>query len=139
MPYTAKQVSVLQAERTVDPLIRGYSGMTDGQFLTSLITEDRDNPRTTMSSGEVFEQIDAAEFVALNTQNKTRVDRVLGLGAEVIVGPGNNHQAVQELLGAFGGGSMTLVNLAALRDQKFSRAEELNLPLPILPDVQRTT
>ena len=139
MPYTAKQVNDLQNERTNDPLVRGYSGMTDAQFLASVTTVDRVNARTTMSAGEIFEQVDAAEFAALNNTNKARVDRVLGLGAEVIVGPGNNHQAVQEMIAAFGGGSNTLSALAVLRDQLFSRAEELGLPPPILADAQRTT
>ena len=138
MPYTAKQVSDLQAERTNDPLTRGYSGMADAAFLISITAEDRDNPRITMSAGEIFEQVDAAEFNALNTGNKARVDRVLGLGAEIIVGPGNSHQAVSELVATFGGGSATLTSLAALRDQKFSRAEEIGLPAPILSDVART-
>ena len=139
MPYSSRQVSVLQAERTDDPLVRGYSGMTDAQFLTSLTAADRINARTTMSAGEIFEQIDPGEFAALNNTQTARVDRVLGLGAQVIVGPGNNHQAVQEMIAAFGGGSATMVALAALRDQLFSRAEEIGLPVPILADIQRTT
>lgn len=139
MPYSAKQVGVLQAERTNDPLVRGYSGMTNPQFLTSITTTDRVKARTSVSAGEIFEQIDATEFAALSPSGTIRVDRVLGLGAEVIVGPGNAHQAVQEMIAAFGGGSATMTALAALRDQLFSRAEELGLPPPILADVQRTT
>ena len=139
MPYSAKQVSALQAERTNDPLARSYLGMTDAQFLTSITTEDRDNPRTSMSAGELFEQIDSAEFIALNNANKARVDRVLGLGSDIIVGPGNAHQAVQELIATFGGVSATITSLAALRDQLFSRASELGLPNPILADVERTS
>jgi len=139
MPYTAREVSILQSERTDDPLSRGYSGMTDAQFLTSITTEDRDNPRTSISSGELFESIDRAEFIALSNADKVRVDRLLGLGAEIIVGPGNAHQAVQELLATFGGSSTTVTALAALRDVQFSRAAELGLPRPILADVGRTT
>jgi len=139
MPYTAKQVADLQEERTNDPLVRSYSGMTDVQFLTSITTENRDNPLTSISSGVLFESIDVAEFQALPVSDKTRVDRLLGLGAEVVVGPGNAHMAVQELLNTFGGGSTTVTTLAAIRDQQFSRAAELRLPVPILADVQRTS
>ena len=139
MPYTAKQVFDLQAERTDDPLTRGYSGMNDAAFLVSITAEDRDNPRTTMSSGEIFEQVDSAEFIALSAGDKERVDRVLGLGAEIIVGPGNSHQAVSELVATFGGGSNTLTALAALRDEQFSRAAEIGLPVPKIHDVARTT
>ena len=139
MPYTAKQVNDLQNERTNDPLVRGYSGMDDVQFLASITAVDRVNARTTMSAGEIFEQIDAGEFTALPAGDKARVDRVLGLGAEVIVGPGNAHQAAQEMIATFGAGSATMIALASLRDQLFSRAQELGLPPPILADVQRTT
>ena len=139
MPYTAKQVSDLQDERTDDPLTRSYSGMTNAQFLSSITAIDRPDPRTSMSAGEIFESVDAAEFNALTDPLKERVDRVLGLGAEIVVGPGNNHQAVQELITAFGGGSATIASLSALRDQLQSRAREIGLPEPILADVARTT
>ena len=139
MPYTAKQSSELQSERTNDPLARGYSGMTDAQFLASVTAENRIIARKLLNAGEIFEQIDAAEFTALTAASKARVDRVLGLGAQIIVGPGNNHQAVQELIAAFGGASTTLANLSTLRDELYSRAVELGLPTPNLGDVQRTT
>ena len=138
MPYSAKQVSALQAERTDDPLGRGYAGMSDVQFLASVNAEDRDNPRSTISAGELFEAIVPAEFQALDAAKKVRVDRLLGLGAELVVGPGNAHQAVQELIATFGVGSDTLTALAALRDVQYSRASELGLPPPILADVERT-
>lgn len=139
MPYNAKQISDLQAERTNDPLPRGYSGMTDNQFLISITAEDRPDPRVSISSGELFESIVGIEFIALSVADKVRIDRLLGLGAEVIVGPGNNHNAVQELLATFGGASTTVATLAALRDQQQSRAQEIGLPNPILADVVRTS
>jgi len=139
VPYSQRQVKELQDERTGDPLGRGYAVMTNLEFWESVTAEDRDNPRIAMSAGEIFEQINATEFTALSASDRTRVDRVLGLGAEVIIGPGNAHQAVQELIATFGGGSNTIAALALLRDQKYSRAEELSLPPPILADVNRTT
>jgi len=139
MPYTARQVSILQAERTNDPLARGYSGMNNAQFFTSITTVDRPNERSIMSAGEIFETIVGSEFIALSNANKARVDRLLGLGAEIVIGPGNAHQAVQELLATFGGGSATVAALAALRNQLQSRVQEIGLPDPILADVQRTS
>ena len=139
MPYTAKQISDLQDERTNDPLTRSYSGMTNSQFLSSITAIDRLDARTSMSAGEIFESVDSVEFDALTAALKVRVDRVLGLGAEIVVGPGNNHQAVQELITAFGGGSATIASLSALRDQLQTRAKEIGLPDPILADVARTT
>ena len=126
--YTNIHVTTLQAEITNDPLSRGYSGMTDQQKVDSLNTEDRVDTRVLVSSGEIMETINGAEFAALNNAETARVDRVLGLGAEVIVGPGNAHNAVQELLATFGGGSATVAALVALRDTQISRAKELGIP-----------
>ena len=127
--YSNKQVVELGAERTADPLGRGYSGMTDQQFDDSVNAEDITVERTTMSAGEIMEQIDGAEFNALDAANTVRVDRVLGLGAEIIVGPGNNHNAVQELLATFGGTSATIASLAALRElNKTSRRAQKGWP-----------
>jgi len=139
MYYNERQVLDLQAERTNDPLGRGYAGMTNAQFLASITAKDRDNDRATMSAGEIMEQIDGTEFAALNAASKARVDRVLGLGAEIIIGPGNAHNALQELLAAFGGGSATVIALSTARNVKRSRAEELGLPVPQEPDVGRTS
>jgi len=139
MPYNARQVSVLQAERTNDPLSRSYSAMSDVQFQTSIITVDRPNPLTLMSAGDIFEAIVPSEFQGLTNSEQTRVDRILGLGAEIIIGPGNSPNAVQELLNTFGVLSTTVTNLSALRDQQQSRAQEIGLPDPILADVQRTS
>ena len=40
MPYSASQVAALQAERTNDPHTRGYSGMDDATFHTSVNLAD---------------------------------------------------------------------------------------------------
>ncbi len=116
---------ILEDELANDPLIRGYAGMTDQQLVDSLNAPDRTRDREAMSSGEIMESIDGVEFIALSNAKQARVDRVLGLGAEIIVGPGNTHNAVQELLDAFGGGSLTIASLVALRTVAISRAEEI--------------
>ncbi len=129
MSYNQQQVDTLGVERTADPLGLGYSGMTDQQFADSMNGETRTRERVSMSAGEIMEQIDSAEFIALTAGDKARVDRVLGLGAEVIIGPGNSHNAVQELIATFGGGSTTITNLATLRDaEQISRTSELGIP-----------
>ena len=128
--YSTKQVMELGEEKTADPLSRGYAGMTDQQFADSINDENITVERTTMSAGEIMEQIDGTEFSALTPALTTRVDRVLGLGAEIFVGPGNNHNAVQELLAAFGVSSATITSLAALRDlSKTSRRSQKGWPL----------
>jgi len=122
-------------EITLDPLGRGYSGMTNEQVAVDLNTAYRTRERITMSAGEIMEAIDGTEFAALSTADRVRVDRVLGLGAEVIIGPGNNHNAVQELL-VFGGGSVTVANLVALRDVAITRAAELSIRRPKVGHVE---
>ena len=135
MPYTAKQVAGLQAERDLP----AYDGQDDATFLAGITAETVDAPLISITSGQLFEAIVPSEFQALTAAEKVRVDRLLGLGAEIIIGPDNSPQAVQELLATFGGPSVTVQTLAALRDEKISRAQELGLPDPILADVARTT
>ena len=135
--YNPKQIAVLQEEKDTDPLARSYSGMTDEQLVTSFNALDRIDSRTSFSSGEIMESIDNDEFALLNAGEKSRVDRVLGLGAEVIIGPGSDHNALQELLNVFGVGSTTVANLSARRDVLISRMKELGLPEVSLSTVGR--
>ena len=120
-------MTTLRDEVTTDPLGRGYAGMTDQQLVDDLNAPVRTRERTTMSAGEIMEHIDTAEFAALTNANKARVDRVLGLGADVIIGPRHAHSAVQEFLATFGGGSATLTALTASRDEVISRATEIGV------------
>jgi len=120
-------MDTLRDELTNDPLTRGYAAMTDRQVVDDLNALSRVRERTTMSAGEIMEAIDGAEFAALSDADTARVDRVLGLGAEVIIGPGNAHNAVQEMTGAFGVGSATITALAARRDVTVSRGDELGI------------
>ena len=128
----------LKTERVDDPLGRNYSAMTDQQLADSINAKDRTRDRTSMSAGEIMEHIDGTEFSALNNAAKARVDRVLGLGAEIVVGPGNAHNAIQELLATFGSGSNTITALSAAREEIISRAEELNLPFIFPGHVEQT-
>jgi len=127
----------LRDELINDPLGRGYSAMTDAQVVAALHLRDRSKERTIMSAGEVMEHIVGSEFTALTADKKARVDRVLALGAEIIIGPGNNHNAVQELLAAFGAGSQTVTNLSAARAETIDRAGELGLGTVRVGEVER--
>jgi len=106
----------------------GAYNADDALAASELNVLNRIRERTIMSAGEIMESIDGPEFEALTDANQGRVDRVLGLGAEIIIGPGNNHSAVQEML-VFGAQSVTLIALAALRDISVSRADELGFPV----------
>lgn len=114
----------LKAEITNDPLGRGYAGMTDAQVAADLNTVNRDN-WVPLSSSQIFESIDAAEFVALTPAQQARVDRILGLGSGIQTTPGS--QARSELIAVFGGGSTTITTLASIANQQISRAQELGL------------
>lgn len=118
---------VLKNELTIDPLTRGYTGMTDDQITASLVFNDRTRIRSMMSAGEILDQIDGGEFAGLTADNKARVDRILGLGAEIIIGPRDNHYALNELRTVFGAGSKTIIKLLQTRGVSISRAEELGL------------
>ena len=63
MPYNARQVSILQAERTDDPLGRGYSGMDNATFLASVTAEDISVPNE-VTAAEVFNAYVGTELPA---------------------------------------------------------------------------
>lgn len=130
--YSESNVEVLQAERTNDPLVRGYSGMTDQQFADSMNTADRDRNRTSMSGSEVLQAVDAAEYAALTVTDQQVFWGLLGIGE---LDPfGVEAQVVQDIFGA----STTVTNLAAARVEQISRAEELGLPPVLIGDAART-
>lgn len=113
---------ILMNELTNDPLGRGYAGMTHQQVADSLNAVNRDR-WVQLSSADIFEAIVIADFTALSTANKARVDRILGLGDNIRTGPGS--QARTELVAVFGAGSTTIANLAAVANRRVSRASEI--------------
>ena len=118
--------ATLKAEIETDPLIRGYSGMSDAEVAADLNTVYRDGPpRTTLDAAELFEAIVPAEMQALSDALRVRVDRILSLGTGIRVGPGSNGRA--ELVAAFGVDSDTITAMAALLPTLVSRATELGL------------
>jgi len=118
--------AILKTELTDDPLTRGYAAMSDQQAADSLNTANRSHLSDTLSSALLFENIDRTEFQALTAAMQSRVDRLLGLGEGIKVGPGS--QARAELLAVFGGGSATAASLVAALTETVSRAQELGLP-----------
>ena len=117
----------LAVEINSDPLTRGYSGMTDTQIAADLNTAYRTRTRTTLSSAEIYEQINAAEFVALSADNKQLVRDVLGLGDGIQVGPSTKARNV--MISVFGGQSATVTSIAAILTEQITRAGELGLGL----------
>lgn len=115
----------LASEINNDPLSRGYAAMTDSEIVTDLNTAYRTRTRSRLSSSEIYEQINAAEFVAMTDANKQYVRDILGLGEGISVGP--DSQARSVLIGTFGAQSTTINNLAAILTESITRARELGL------------
>ena len=123
----------IHGELVNDPLGRGYAGMTDQQQLDDLKDPRRDN-WVSLSASQIFEAIDAAEFIGLAPAKKARVDRILGLGAEIQTAPGS--QARAELISIFGGSSTSITNLVAIANQRVSRTTEMGWPPITLGNLQ---
>ena len=125
-------LAVLAAELTGDPLTRGYSGMSDVEAAADLNTAYREQNKSTMTGGEILQAIDVTEYNALSADDKDRVWQVLHLGT---VNPFGREATLMTTI--FGGGSDTLVALAAARKETISRAAELGLGYVRAGDVQK--
>ena len=118
----------MKNEIVVDPLTRGYAGMTDQQIADNWNkVKDRPKIADTVDSATIFENIDLAEFRALTTNSQVRVDRILSLGSGIKI----NGRVKSELIAIFGVGSATIANLAASIQTAITRGEELGFP----PDI----
>src|SRR4051812_35443993 len=115
-----QQKAALKAELLTDPLGRGYGGMSLEEKLASLTAVNRPAPDLTSVSGAgIYNAIVPSEFTALTAANQQLVRDVFGLGDRIDVRSGTNARAV--LLNAFGAGTVTRTNLAALVTQQQSR------------------
>jgi hypothetical protein len=134
--------AILHDELTLDPLARGYAGMTHVEAAADLNTVYRTRNRTAMSGSEIFENTDPAEFAALPegadvagkaTRNK-KMEWLSFCGIDSVdpFGP-----AAQFVINVFGSGSTTVSNLAVARVETISRAEELGLGVVTPGDVER--
>ncbi len=115
-------LDVLKTELTVDPLTRGYAGMTDAEAATDLNTVYRERNRVSLTGSEVINAVDTTEWNALTDAKKQVVWNVVHLGE---INPFGVEADL--LIGVFGGGSTTIATLAAARKETISRAEELGL------------
>jgi hypothetical protein len=113
----------LNAELTIDPLTRGYSGMTDEAAATDLNTVYRTRARTTMNGDEIFAATDNAEFVGL-TDHKQQLWVSFTSKDIINAYDATNINFVDYI---FGAGSDTKSTLAGLREEDISRATELSL------------
>jgi hypothetical protein len=121
---SASQKATLEAELSDDPLARGYSGMTDAQVLADLNTVYRTRQLNNLSGDDIFAATERSEFAALTDHMQ---DLWLSFcGRETVDAfVTANVDFVQWVIGT---ASQTVSNLANLRTEDISRAQELGLP-----------
>ena len=103
--------------------LQAYSGMTDKEIIAALSVKDKPVDRDAVSASEIFNAIDLGEMAALTADNKVRVDRILGMGSDILV-QGN---VKAELSAIFDGASATRTALLAMIKVNVSRAAEIGI------------
>lgn len=93
---------------------------------------NRTRNRTFMTGDEILNQIDPNDWAGLNNINKQLVWDVVHLGEVNPFGVASTF-----LTNVFGGGSTTIIALAAARKENISRAVEINLSSTRVGDIQR--
>lgn len=116
---------VLWDELNTDPLARGYAAMSDAEVAADMNLLYRTLVRDTLSSADVYEQLDVAEFQGKTDAQRVYVRDLLGLGDNIQVGPDSKARMV--LIAVFGIQSVTISALAAILQVPISRATELGL------------
>jgi len=112
----------LASEIADDPLGRGYSSMSEQEIADDMNTVYRQRPRDTMTSSEVANAIDPAEFIGLTNAQEQEIWNWLHLG---VLNPFGIEAT--RFTAIFGGGSTTITALQAMRQESISRATELGL------------
>lgn len=114
---------VLRNELLNDPASIGYAGMTDVQAAAALNNANQTRARAIIPAYEIYEAIVPAEWASLTAAEKQRVQTMLSMGN--VNAAGTNTRA--SFLAAFGAGTTTRANLAALQNETVSRAAILGL------------
>ncbi len=115
-------VRTIRAEITDDPLLLGYTGMTDQEVTDSLNALTRERAVESLSSADIYDAIDPTEYTVLSSTEKAMLSDIFSL-SEVRV-QGNTRDVI---VGIFPGGGTTLTNLTALLTTPISRATELSV------------
>lgn len=122
---TEEQLAALKAEFETDPVPMGYDyANTDAQTLFNLITAlTRSKNLSSITGDQVFQATVPAEYAALSDAKKSEWMSFCGRQSIDPFGSAN----VSFVQYIFGGGSTTVANLANVRVQSISRAEEIGL------------
>jgi hypothetical protein len=121
---------VLNQELINDPLVRGYSVMSDQEAADDLNIFNRTRNRSSMTGSEVLQSVDAAEYALLPDIKKNAFWGLLGIA---VLDPFGVEADI--ILDIFGGGSNTVIALNADRIEDVSRAVELSLGFVLASDV----
>ena len=115
---------VLTEEITLDPLSRGYAGMTDQEAADDLNTKYREDDVKVVSGSQILNAIDLTELNAKTDAEKAQVWNIIHIGEVNPFGV-----EADMLVDIFSGGSASIIALAALRKVDVSRATELGLAI----------
>jgi len=115
-------ISTLKSELLSGHPVTGAYDADDALAADQINLVNRTKNRTSISASEVVNAFDSAEFTALSDANKALVWNIVHIGE---LNPFGIEATL--LTSIFGGGSNTIVNLAALRTDNISRADELGL------------
>jgi len=110
-----------------------YSGLSDGDATALLNDEVISRHRATISGNELLEAQDPTEFIALSDAKKAQW---LALCSMNVVDP---YGAAADIgMDIWGGGTTTVSNVVAIRDEDISRAQQLGLGIVTLGQVTAT-
>ena len=115
-------MSALKTEHDDDPLGRGFSGMSDQEFVDSMNALDRSRNRTSMTGDEVFKNIESKAIWDGLTGDQ-RLEFLSLCGRDILDPFADANEDVVKTI--FGNTSATVIALQAARVEAISRAQEL--------------
>ena len=121
---------ILRDELLNDPLVRGYSTMSDREAADDLKIEYRSRNRVRMTGDEIAQQAVPAAYDALDDGSANNTADVKGHWLAFCERERIDPFAtanVQLVISIFGAGSQTVLNLQAARVEPIARATELGI------------
>lgn len=114
-------IQILVDELTIDPLTRGYSGMSDEEVVADMNDLYCTRQRTNVAGYEILAVTDDDEWDLLTEAEKTQW---LSLCAIAVVDIGSGAAMAMEAA-LFGPGTVTRTSLVALKTEDISRGTEI--------------
>jgi hypothetical protein len=116
-------IDALKAELADDPLVLGYSSMTDTEAAVSLNMANRTVDVESVTGQQIFGAVVPSHWNALSADYKQLFGVIVGMQT-ILVNDPNTKLALTTM---FAGATATLNALAALQTEQVSRAVELVL------------